>query len=88
MGLWNRHGSVLERLQSRPEPIIVLRADAASVSTLQLAVNREVLHRYGVTPWSITEYLKAGARSTKVTALKMVNEEVSIRIALAACEFY
>ncbi len=69
---------VLERLEARPELVNVQRTDASLVPTFQLAFERDVLHRYGVSPQSITGYLEAGARGTIATALKTINEEVPI----------
>jgi len=69
---------ILDRLQALPELTNVLRTDAASVPTFELAFKRDIMHRYGVSAQSITDYLEAGARGMQATELKTVNEEVPI----------
>ncbi len=69
---------VLQRLEARPELANVQRSDAASVPTYELEFNRAVMHRYGVTAQAIAGYLEAGARGTRATHLKTVNEEIPI----------
>ena len=69
---------VLQLLQARPELANVRRTDAASVPTYQLAFNRDVMNRYGVSARALTSYLEAGARGSQATTLKTVNEEVPV----------
>ncbi len=70
--------TVLERLAAREELDNVLRADAALVPTYQLGLRRDVMNRYGVQARAITAYLEAGARGSRATTLKTVNEEIPI----------
>ncbi len=69
---------VLQLLEVRPELANVRRTDAASVPTYQLAFNRDVMNRYGVSANMLTSYLEAGARGSQATTLKTVNEEVPV----------
>ena len=71
-------GSVLRQLEVRPELANVRRTDAASVPTYQLAFKRDVMNRYGVYAGTVTAYLEAGARGSRATTLKTINEEVPI----------
>ncbi len=69
---------VLQLLEARPELVNVQRTDAASVPTYQLAFKRDAIHRYGVRAQTIASYLEAGARGTKATDLKTVNDQIPI----------
>lgn len=71
---------MLQRLQSHPELENVRRADAATVPAYEISFKRDNLSRFGASPATITAYLEAGARGTKATDLRSINEDVPIVI--------
>ncbi|ARA94292.1 acriflavin resistance protein [Rhodothermaceae bacterium RA] len=69
---------VLAQLRMRPELIDVQRAEAASVPAYRLTFRRDNLHRFGVSPATLSAYLEAGARGWQATELRTVDETVPI----------